>query len=129
MKHLLFGALVSLATFYVAFRCVNVGSVELGFEGPNDLAAFPLLGLVSFSLSLVLLPVGNFYSRLLETEADDFAVKATGMRQAFTGALQKLAKVNLADPSPHPLIEFFLYSHPSIAKRVDRVQAADSKIV
>ena len=44
-------------------------------------------------------------------------------RAAFIAALRKLSAMNLADPDPHPIVEFLFYSHPPIAKRI---QAAES---
>jgi Zn-dependent protease with chaperone function len=32
--------------------------------------------------------------------------------------MEKLAALNLAERKPHPWIEFFFHSHPSIEKRV-----------
>ncbi|MBP1678703.1 MAG: hypothetical protein H6Q29_614, partial [Bacteroidetes bacterium] len=32
------------------------------------------------------------------------------------------ATTNLADPSPHPLVEFLLYSHPSLGRRLRAVE-------
>jgi len=32
--------------------------------------------------------------------------------------MEKLAELNLADRSPHPLVEFLFYSHPPIGKRI-----------
>lgn len=72
--------------------------------------------------SLVTTPLSNMLSRAHEYAADRFAVRLSGKRQAFQHALIKLAKVNLADPSPHPLVEFLFHSHPSIAKRLRAVE-------
>jgi STE24 endopeptidase len=33
-------------------------------------------------------------------------------------AMKKLADQNLSEVSPHPFVEFILYSHPSIEKRI-----------
>jgi Zn-dependent protease with chaperone function len=38
--------------------------------------------------------------------------------------MQKLAQQNLSNPDPHPALEFFLYSHPSISKRIRAADAA-----
>jgi Zn-dependent protease with chaperone function len=34
--------------------------------------------------------------------------------------MERLAALNLAERDPHPIKEFFLYSHPSIGRRVAR---------
>jgi Zn-dependent protease with chaperone function len=31
--------------------------------------------------------------------------------------------MNIADPNPHPLVEFLFHSHPSISKRIRRVES------
>jgi STE24 endopeptidase len=42
---------------------------------------------------------------------------------AFVSALRKLAETNLADPEPHPVVEFLFYSHPSISRRLQHIEA------
>jgi STE24 endopeptidase len=49
-------------------------------------------------------------------------VRTTGNKTAFLSALRKLSTTNLADPDPHPLVEFLFYSHPSIGKRLRSVE-------
>jgi Zn-dependent protease with chaperone function len=38
--------------------------------------------------------------------------------QAFISAMTRLANQNLSELTPNPLVEFFLYNHPSIGKRL-----------
>ena len=59
-------------------------------------------------------------------QADRYAVERTGNPAAFVSALRRLASMNLADPAPHPLVEFLFYSHPSINRRVQAVEAMRS---
>lgn len=124
LKGVIFNTAVSLAVFYAAFLVLNRWTGPLGFEGPSDVAAFPLLGLVAFAAGLILMPAGNAYSRFHETEADDFALQECPDRSPFISALKKLGSQNLADFDPNPVIEFFLYSHPSLGKRIRRAENA-----
>ncbi len=124
LKGIFFNTVVSFAVFYLAFQFLNHWTKPLGFQGPEDVASFPLLGLVGFFSGLVLMPINNLYSRFHEREADDFALKQSANREAFVSALTKLGHINLADFEPNPLIEFFLYSHPSLGKRIHRVQSS-----
>ena len=43
--------------------------------------------------------------------------------EAFVRTLGKLAAMNLADPDPHPLVEAFFHSHPSINRRLAAAEA------
>ena len=88
------------------------------FRGLGDVANFPLLALTALSLSLLVLPIVNFFSRKLETAADLFALQITEDSFAFVSSMEKLAELNLANKSPHPVIEFLFYSHPSIENRI-----------
>ncbi|MCK4461090.1 MAG: M48 family metalloprotease, partial [candidate division Zixibacteria bacterium] len=37
-------------------------------------------------------------------------------------AFDKLSVFNLSDPDPHPLIEFWFYTHPSLKERMEFVR-------
>jgi STE24 endopeptidase len=109
---------LTVAAFYAVHRALLAWSEPLGFSGPADFANLPLLLLVSAGLSLVALPAANAFSRHLERKADAFALRTTGNRQAFVGAMEKLAEQNLSQRRPHPWIEFIFHSHPSLEKRI-----------
>jgi len=94
----------------------------LGFSSLTDLGALPLLALWLALFGFVTGPVENAIARYHEREADQYAVRATGNAAAFVSALKKLSRMNLADPNPHPVVEFLFYSHPSIARRVKDVE-------
>lgn len=112
-----------LVGFYAVHRALAAWSEPLGFAGPADFANLPLLLLVSGGVSLLALPAANAFSRSRERRADAFALRATGNRQAFIGAMEKLAEQNLAQRRPHPWIEFLFHSHPSVEKRIAFAQS------
>ncbi|MBI4430863.1 MAG: M48 family metallopeptidase [Candidatus Omnitrophica bacterium] len=123
VKEIIFGFAASFLIFWLAYRCLAAFAGPLGIESAADVAGFPLLCLVAVIFGLISMPLGNFYSRMLEREADEFALKSTKMKTAFISAMKKLSLLNLADPEPHPLIEFLLYSHPSIRNRIKHAEA------
>lgn len=91
---------------------------RMGFERLEDIASLPLL-LLMFSLLIFLIsPVFNLYSRQMEREADRFGLQLTQNTEAAVMAFVKLSGENLSNPSPHPFIEFWLYSHPALEKRI-----------
>lgn len=83
-----------------------------------DIAGLPLILLILFLFSLIIMPLQNWFSRCLEFQADIFALKLTMSKETFISMMQKLANQNLADPNPNRFIEIMLYDHPPIGKRV-----------
>ncbi len=112
--HLAFSLMTSFAGFALVFYLL----------GPRarDLSAFPLLYLLFSFFGTLLTPLGNAFSRWREREADRFALKESA-KEGFIGAMEKLAELNLADPQPHPLVEWWFYTHPPIQKRIDMAKA------
>jgi Zn-dependent protease with chaperone function len=64
------------------------------------------------------MPIENTISRKLERDADRMAIEMTGLREPFISLMEKLAEKNLSDVNPNSAIEFLLYNHPSISKRI-----------
>src|SRR6059036_1016203 len=78
------GAL-TLASFWLADLLLRAGAPALGLAGPADPAGMPWLALVLLVLSL-----GNGFSRRIERQADDFALAVTGNPGAFIAAMERL---------------------------------------
>ncbi len=112
----------STVTTFVGLKVADVvlrdALPRYGYGGVQDLAAFPLLALAFFVFGLVVMPLNNAFSRWREWKADAGALEMTGNTDAFIRAMRKLAEQNLADLSPHPLIEYLLHDHPSLARRI-----------
>ena len=104
--------------FYVAARALPALTKALGFRGIADIANLPLLALLMMALSLLGMPLKNFFSRRLETAADLYALDVTGDALAFVSSMEKLADINLANKNPNKIVEFLFYSHPSVEKRI-----------
>jgi STE24 endopeptidase len=117
-KHLGFGLVTSFILFWLAFKIAGPLAERAGFEGGGDVAAMPVLFLVFYLFSLVLTPLQSALGRRMERAADKFSLNAFSYPDVFISAMQKLAQQNLADPSPHPVYEWFFYDHPAIPKRI-----------
>lgn len=111
------GSLVNLVGLYLASLGLAWGAARLGTL-PADVAAMPLLGLVLGAFGLVTLPLQSGYSRWRERLADQYALESTHKPAAFASAMARLANQNLAEADPEPWVEFLLYSHPSLRKRI-----------
>ena len=95
---------------------VRRGSFHLA--GPADVAGLPLFLLVLFVLNLLSLPLQTGVSRYFERQADQASLELTGNAAAFIRSEVQLARSNLADLTPPPLVVCLLYTHPPVAERI-----------
>jgi STE24 endopeptidase len=110
--------LVTLIGFFLASLVMDWGVAAYGFNGPGDIAALPLLMIAIGVYSLVTMPLENAYSRWREVRADRYALEVTQNGEAFATAFTRMANQNLAEVDPEPWVEFLLYSHPALNKRI-----------
>ena len=112
-------SVMTLVGLYLASLGLNWGAAYFGFSGASDIAALPVFMLVIGVYGLVTMPLTNAFSRWRERRADQFALQTTGKNEAFASAMTRLANQNLADADPEPWVEWLLYSHPALSKRIE----------
>jgi STE24 endopeptidase len=122
-RGLLIQTVLTLVMFWIADHGLRAGTNWLGLTGSADLAGLPLFALVLMGVGLLALPLANGWSRRVERQADDFALRMAANPPAFLGAMERLATLNLAERDPHVVKEFLLYSHPPIGRRITRARA------
>jgi len=81
-------------------------------------ATMPLIAAALGVFALVVLPITNGFSRLIEHQADVYALETTRNAPAFIGAMTRLADQNLAELEPARIVEVLLYNHPSLGRRL-----------
>ena len=122
MKHIWKGLAVSLAgslfVFFVGQKIIERGLPRFGFTSAGDPAALPWVLLVFGAIGFLSTPIRAAYSRSMERQADEFSLELTHLNEPMATAFRKMAEDSKRDPSPHPLIEYWRYSHPPIAKRI-----------
>ena len=89
----------------------------------EDYASLPALLLAMAVFDFVSTPVTNALTRVQEHNADIYGLEVIhglvpDSQQAAAQSFQIMGEIGLADPSPSPFIEFWLYSHPSVSERV-----------
>jgi STE24 endopeptidase len=89
-----------------------------GFAGPSYHAALALLALGGGAFTWWLGPLGAWFSRRNEYQADAFAARLTGRPAALASALVRLNEHNLSNLAPHPWYSRFHYSHPTLTERL-----------
>ena len=95
---------------------------RLRIENMADVASLPLILLIFTIFGIITMPIFPAFSRHMERQADEFALDMTHNSEAFVSTMEKLAYMNLSDPNPSPIIEFLLYDHPPISKRIKFAQ-------
>jgi len=111
-------SVITLGGLYLVALVLQWSVEALSFNSISDVAAMPLFGLVMGLYGLIIMPIGNAYSRQRETRADEYALRMTGKGAAYASALTRLANQNLAEADPEPWEEMLLYSHPALNKRI-----------
>ena len=122
IKNLIFGTVSSFLTFFVISILYKNSLSWFDFESITQIAALPLLSLWAMIIGLIQSPIGNILSRKYEYEADRYAIESTLKPESFINTLNKLTDQNLGDREPHPFIEWFFYSHPSIKNRINAIK-------
>jgi STE24 endopeptidase len=121
VKNIIIGTASSFVTLFIIALLYQDSLTWFGFESITQVSALPLLALWSMLIGIVQTPLGNILSRKFEYEADEYAVIETKNPFAFKKTLEKLTDQNLGDKEPHPFVEWFFYSHPSIKNRIDAI--------
>lgn len=127
-KGLAFTAAVLIVLLWLAW--LAVGWLIRRFQprwairAPDDWAALAVLLLVFTCISFLFSPISNAFSRWEEHQADIFGQEAIhGLVPDPQVTAQKafvaLGENYLEAPNPNPLVEFWLYSHPSISRRAN----------
>jgi STE24 endopeptidase len=111
-------SVITLGGLFLAALVLNWSVTALGLSSISAVAGIPLFGMVMGLYGLVIMPLGNAFSRYRERRADQYALEMTGNGPAYASALTRLANQNLAEADPEPWVEMLLYSHPALNKRI-----------
>ncbi len=112
-------AVLTLGGLYIANLVLHwLVETQHVYLALTDAATLPFFFLLVGVFSLIVMPIGNTYSRLIEYQADEYALQVTRNVAAFKSAMTRLANQNLAELEPSPIFEFLFHDHPSIGKRL-----------
>ena len=124
-------SVIAVVLFFVFWGCARFAEWLVRRYGDRwqvdsvaDRAGFLTL-LFAFSIvSFLLTPAGNSFSRHFEHQADIYGQEAIhGLvpdpQKTAVSGFNHLGEAWLEDPSPSPLVEFWLYNHPSVQTRAN----------
>jgi STE24 endopeptidase len=129
-KGLVFFSLMTFVGFWLGKKIVLAMLARWGerwrIRGIEDLAALPALLLILAVLSFAAEPLDSAFSRHLEHQADIYGLEVThglfpANDEVAASTFQKLGEKSLDYPTPHPLLVFWSYDHPTIRDRIDFV--------
>jgi Zn-dependent protease with chaperone function len=124
---LVLGAVFLLAGMYIGYRFVDAVlrrcGKRLAIRAADDLAALPLFLLFAVAASFLTDPLTNAVSRVIEHQADAYALEVTAGVVAEPGyaaarAFQTEGETGLALPDPNPVIVWWIYTHPPVRDRL-----------
>jgi len=118
VKILFLSGAVTFIGFFLIHQYFRYAVGAYHLSGIDDIAFLPVVLCAFMLFGIVTGPILNGYSRRIEREADRFSIETTRKPKVFITMMQKLGEMNLADFDPSPFIEWFLYDHPPIGKRI-----------
>jgi len=120
-----------IALFFIYWACAAAGAalvrrfgLQWGIEELASRTGFVVLLFVISIAGLILQPLANGMSRHFEHQADIYGQEAVhtivaNPQKTAVDSFNALGEAWLEDPSPSPLIEFWLYNHPSTQNRAN----------
>jgi STE24 endopeptidase len=122
-KLVVVSVVLAAAGFWLVDVVLRNAAVSLGYPTEPlpayaDPAALPLFLFVLVLFGLLLSPLQNALSRFFERQCDRYALQRTHAHAAYRSAFLKLARMNKADPDPHPLVVWLFEDHPPIRERL-----------
>ena len=128
-KMLLMSIPYTLVSFFLCHLALGwwLGEAYAPATAALPIPAVAFLMLFLFVLSTITGPLQNALMRHFERQCDRYALQRTNLPDAYRAAFSKLAKLNKADPDPHPLEVFLFDDHPPIAERLAMADEFDQR--
>ncbi|MGB9640833.1 MAG: M48 family metallopeptidase [Anaerolineales bacterium] len=131
-KDIFYLTLVSTISTVLGMYLVSIGLIwgvhQFNYGSISNIAAFPLVLIFLGAYQLITMPIVNAFSRWRENLADEYALQITGKGEAYASALVRLADQNLAEAEPEAWVEWLLYSHPALGKRIAKARQYEQQM-
>ena len=119
---------MEFVVMFILYKMANLPSLYTAF-GFRDItvAGFQFIGIFLASMlwgsvSEIVTPVSNIFSRKQEYQADAFSAKVLGTPEPLITGLIKLNSENLSELIPPKLYVFWNYSHPTLIERIEHLR-------
>ena len=120
IKRLIISELVGFIGIYISFRIIQSNFLTdlFNIEIPTFFVKLVILGFLSSIITFPFTPLGAYFSRRHERQADRFACELIGDPEPLASSFIKLSKDNLSNLHPHPFFAKLYYSHPPVVQRI-----------
>lgn len=123
VKGTIFGLLSMLVTLWLFSLVIDSQEIAdaAGCTQPSFHINIMVFSMLFTPISMLTGMIMAIMSRRHEWEADEFA-RSHGYGKAISEALKAMSKHSLANLTPHPLVVFMEYSHPTLLERVRHLE-------
>ena len=117
-KSAMVSGIMSIPTFFVANYGLELASRRVGVLSVSDPAGLPIIFAILVAMNFLLQPISNWFSRIVERKADEFALRVADDADAQASAERRLSDMSLSVDTPNRVVELFFYTHPSASRRI-----------
>lgn len=127
LRHIVQGLLLGIVGGLILWKLVYIALNSLFLVHRYPVEAWPAFLLLLLMIGFLSNPLQNYFSRQMETQADQLAVLFTKDVSAAVRLQIDLATRNLSDLSPPPFITWFGYTHPPALTRIETIKEQSQK--
>jgi len=123
LKSIVWALLLNLAMFYLFSIVIDSREIAAaaGCSEPSFHINMTVFMLLFTPIQVLTSMLENIVSRRNEWQADEFARKH-GVGDVLGSALRKMSAKSLSNLTPHPVVVFTQYSHPTLLQRVEHLE-------
>lgn len=119
-KGIAVSSVIVFFTLFIADLCYkNVMRTKGRLRECKDIKNLPILFFIIGILSFSMTPVENYYSRIMENEADKFAIELTEDNNTNAILEVRFMETNLSMDEVSPVFKWFVFTHPSAKERIE----------
>ncbi len=132
-KHVLKFVSITIVEMFLFFLTValllssHTMYASLGIEKNIYAGLFVIMILFFYVVGYFIQPFNSALSRRYEYQADAYSKKLLGSGEGLISAFKKFVVNELSVIEPHPLYEWFYYTHPSLIRRIRRLKGEREK--
>jgi STE24 endopeptidase len=119
--------------FFIADFVLRLAVSDSALTSLGDPAGLPLIFAVLIGVNFAFQPLSNAISRVVESKADQFALRVADDAEAQASTERRLADLSLSVDKPNRIVEILFYTHPPSSRRIKlaedwkKLTAADQK--